>query len=132
MYNRIQNQIHLIKKYYFSSKYLASCSVILQKSYNNTIEQCSIVDDEQIKGVEKENKANPTNSVENDKTNNDAISSTFSTYRYTKEDIDSFFVSDNGQKEKHALEESICRPLIGIQSNKPFLYYCKIHPGREH
>ena len=41
------------------------------------------------------------------------ISSYSSTYRYTKDDINIFFASDNGQKEDHTLEESICKLLIG-------------------
>ena len=42
-----------------------------------------------------------------------------------------FFTSNNGQEEEHSLEESICRPLIGKQSNKPFFYYCKLDPKVE-
>ena len=52
-------------------------------------------------------------------------------YRYTKEDIDNFFDSDNGQIREHTLEESICRPLIGIRDYKPFFLYCKICPRVE-
>ena len=38
-----------------------------------------------------------------------AYSSSCTNYKYTKEDIDNFFASDNGQQEEHSLEESICR-----------------------
>jgi len=41
-------------------------------------------------------------------------------YKCTKEDIDNFFASDNGQKEEHILEESICEPLIEQKNYKPF------------
>ena len=55
------------------------------------------------------------------------ISSNFcSSYRYNLEQIEEFFASDNGQVENHTLEDSICRPLIGKQINKPFFHYCKI------
>jgi hypothetical protein len=121
----------LLKKYFFSGNHHTSCSFILQKSRNSTIEHYSIVDDKQTKDFEKENTEIPANKVKNDKTNNNSISSTFSTYKYTKEDIDNFFVSDNGQGEDHTLEESICRPLIGIQNYKPFFKYCKICPKVE-
>jgi hypothetical protein len=52
-----------------------------------------------------------------------------SSYRYNLEQIEEFFDSENGQKEQeHSLEESICRPLIGIQSYTPNLKYCKTCP----
>jgi replicative DNA helicase Mcm len=57
-----------------------------------------------------------------------AIKSNSSTYRYTPEQIEEFYASDNGQEEEHTLEESICRPLIGKQTSKPFFHYCKICP----
>jgi hypothetical protein len=56
----------------------------------------------------------------------------YSTYRYTPEQIEEFFASDNGQQEEHTLEESICRPLIGIQNYKPFFYYWKEDPKLEY
>ena len=58
-------------------------------------------------------------------------SSLYPIYKYTKENIEKFFDSDNGQKEEHTLEESICRPLIGQQNYKPFFYYCKEDPKVE-
>src|SRR6476646_10684595 len=58
-------------------------------------------------------------------------SSNISNYKYTVEDIDNFFASDNGQEEEHTIEESICRPLIGKHSYKPFFHYCKICPKVE-
>jgi len=121
---------NLIEKYFFSDIHPSSCSVILQKFHNNTIEHYSIVDG-QVNEVEKEDSEIPANSVENYITNNNAILSTFSTYRYTKEDIDNFFDSDNGQKEEHSFEESICRPLIETREYKPFFKYCKICPKVE-
>ncbi len=46
----------LLKKYFFNSKHHTSCSVILQKSYNNTIEHYSIIDeqtkDNEIRDIE--------------------------------------------------------------------------------
>jgi hypothetical protein len=60
-----------------------------------------------------------------------AESSKSSTYSYTIDDIEKFFASDNGQNEEHSLEDNICRPLIGQQSNKPFFYYCSEHPNLE-
>jgi hypothetical protein len=115
----------LLEKYFFSAEHPTSCSVILQKFYNNTIEHYSIVDDDQTKDIQEENTKNSSNSVENEITN-ETISSTFSTYKYTKEDIKKFYASDNGQEEEHTLEESICRPLIGQQNIKPFFYYCRL------
>ena len=52
-------------------------------------------------------------------------------YTYTIDHIENFFYSDNGQQEEHVIEESICRPLIGKQSYKPFFYYCKEDPKVE-
>ena len=60
-----------------------------------------------------------------------ANSTSYLRYDYTIEDIDSFFASNRGQKEKHPLEESICRPLIGQQNTKPYFYYCKENPKIE-
>ena len=54
-----------------------------------------------------------------------------SSYKYTEEDIEKFFDSDNGQEEEHTLEDSICRPLIGLQNYKPFFLYCKMCPEVE-
>jgi hypothetical protein len=59
------------------------------------------------------------------------LSSALQNYTYTTEDIDTFFASDNGQEEEHELEQSICRPLIGRQNNKPYFYYCKEYPKVE-
>jgi hypothetical protein len=61
--------------------------------------------------------------VVNDSSNTANLSSVLPNYTYTKEDMDNFFYSDNGQEEKHNLEESICRDLIGKQSKKPYFYY---------
>jgi hypothetical protein len=65
------------------------------KSYNNTIEYCSIVDGQtngnQIKATERS-----SNKVNSDLTDN-PVSLDYSTnYAYTKEDIDNFYASDNG------------------------------------
>ena len=35
------------------------------------------------------------------------------------------------RQKNHTLEESICRPIIGIQNYKPFFKYCKICPKVE-
>ncbi len=122
----------LLEKYFFNSnQHHTACSVILTRSYNNTIEHYSIL--EQTNGIEKEQNVdskNPSNRVENYKTDNITLSNP-STYEYTKADIENFFASDNGQEEYNSLEESICRPLIGQQSNKPFFYYCKEDPKVE-
>jgi hypothetical protein len=55
--------------------------------------------DTQTIDVEKEDTEIPSNSVEDNITNNNAISSTFSIYKYTKEDIEKFFASGNGQQK---------------------------------
>lgn len=96
---------NLLEKYFFNSEYHTSCSVVLPNFDTNNIEKSSIV-------------------VDNDP-------STFSTYKYTIEDIDNFFASNRGQKEKHTLEESICRPLIEQHIYKPYFYYCKLDPKIE-
>ena len=61
----------------------------------------------------------------------DTQASILANYLYSKEDIENFFTSDNGQKEDYTLEESICRPLIGKQKDKPYFLYCKICPKVE-
>jgi hypothetical protein len=71
------------------------------------------------------------NKVENDATDTTISTSNNSNYKYSIEDIDDFFASDNGQQEEHSLEDSICRLLIKQQSNKPFFYYCKLCPKVE-
>lgn len=71
------------------------------------------------------------NNVTNNSTNTDNILSSSTNYRYTVDNIEKFFASDNEQEEEHSLEDSICRPLIGLRSNKPFFYYCKIDPKVE-
>ncbi|HXS59327.1 MAG TPA: hypothetical protein VN703_00760 [Candidatus Sulfopaludibacter sp.] len=53
-------------------------------------------------------------------------------YRYTPEQIEEFYASNNGQEEEeHPYEESIYRPLISKQIHKLFFYYCKICPKVE-
>ena len=59
------------------------------------------------------------------------ITNSCSSYRYTPQQIEEFFASDNGQVEEHHLEESICRPLIDKQNYKPYFYHCKICPKIE-
>ncbi len=117
----------LLEKYFFNlNHHHTSCSVILQKSYNNTIEHYSIID-EQTKTNEIRDIESSANRAVNDLTNTaNIISFSSSNCRFTKEDIDKFFASDNGQEEEHTLEESICRPLIGQQEYQPFFYYCNI------
>ena len=51
-----------------------------------------------------------------------------SSYKYTEEDIEKFFASDFEYHKEHSLEDSICRPLIGRQNYKPFLYFLKDDP----
>ena len=58
-------------------------------------------------------------------------SNSCSSYIHTAEDIEKFFVSDTGQEEEHSIEDSICRPLIGKQTYKPFFYYCMEDPDVE-
>jgi hypothetical protein len=48
----------LLEKYFFNSEYHTSCSVVLQRFHNNSIEYYSMVDDEQTKYIEVENKEN--------------------------------------------------------------------------
>ena len=54
------------------------------------------------------------NESENDfidgSTNIVSSSKSCSSYKYTKEDIDNLFASDNGQEVEHSLEDNICRP----------------------
>lgn len=59
------------------------------------------------------------------------ITNSCSNYRYTTQQIEEHFASENSQVENHTLEESICRPLIGKQIHKPFFHYCKICPKVE-
>jgi len=59
------------------------------------------------------------------------ITNSCSSYRYTPQQIEEFFASDNEQMKEHFLEESICRPLIGKQIHKPYFHYCKICPKVE-
>ena len=79
----------------------------------------------------EQRKGNGTYRILEGSTNAVNISFTLPNYNYTKEDIEKFFASDNGQKEFHTLEESICAPLIGKQNNLPFFYYCKLDPKVE-
>jgi hypothetical protein len=116
----------LIEKYYFNSKHLTSCSVILTKSYNNTIKYYSIDTQTKDKEENEDKEQDPYNSANN--TNGEFIkcstdiasTSNHSIYPFTIEEIEEFFVSDSGQQKEHSLEESVCRPLIGKQSEKPF------------
>ena len=59
------------------------------------------------------------------------ITNSCSTYRYTPQQIEEFFASDDRLVEEHSFEDSICRPLIGKQIHKPFFHYCKICPKVE-
>ena len=59
------------------------------------------------------------------------ITNSCSSYRYTTQQIEEHFASNNGQEEEHTLEDSICKPLIGKQIHKPFFHYCKICPKVE-
>jgi|tagenome__1003787_1003787.scaffolds.fasta_scaffold20944990_3 hypothetical protein len=54
-----------------------------------------------------------------------------SSYRYTPQQIEEHFASENSQVEDHTFEDSICRPLIGQHCYKPFFHYCKICPKVE-
>ncbi len=126
----------LIEKYFFNQIHHTSCSVIFTKSYNNTIEHYSIPYEQMEYNIENEDEkkeqfaADEVNKVI-DNSIDITISSSSTNYPYTKEEIDNFFASDNGQEEEHTLEESICRPLIGQQTNKPYFLYCKIDPKVE-
>jgi hypothetical protein len=67
--------------------------------------------------------------VINKSTNDITLSPSSTNYRYTIEDINNSFASNNRQgEEDHTLENSICRPLIGKQTSKPFFHYCKKCP----
>jgi hypothetical protein len=93
------------------------------------------VDDDQSKDGKEEENDNEELDNSTDKINatkdSAVIESNSSTYKYTEDDVEEFFASDNGQEEEHTLEESICRPLIGIRDYKPFFKYCKICPKVE-
>jgi hypothetical protein len=69
--------------------------------------------------------------VVNDSLHTANLSSTLPNYEYTKEDIDNFFASDNGQMKSIPPEANIGMSLIGQQSYKPFFYYCKKHSNIE-
>ena len=124
----------LLDKYFFSENHHTSCSVIETKYYNNVIEESSIP---KLTNTDmKEDGDLKLGVVDSDNSrieeSEDTISSnSCSGYRYTPQQIEEFFASDNGQGEEHTLEDSICRPLIGKQIHKPFFYYCKICPKIE-
>jgi hypothetical protein len=103
--------------------------------HNNTIEQYSIVEDESTKVNEEENKKSKESESLVDKIDNPTDIATvkhdYSPYRYTPEQTEEFFASSNGQTEDHNLEDSICRPLIGIQSITSSFLYCKLDPKVE-
>jgi hypothetical protein len=102
----------LLEKYYFNSNhYHTACSVILQKSYNNSIEHYSIID-AQTKANEILDVEISANRAVIDSSTTNTISINSSVYRFTKENIDNFFASNTGQASEHTLEESICRPSI--------------------
>jgi hypothetical protein len=80
-------------------------------------------------GKEEDDKELENNHIKNlpfndTKSSNDLLS---------KSDIEKFFDLDfNFQQQKgHSLEESVCKPLIGKQKDKPFFYYCKEHQDVE-
>ena len=99
----------LLEKYFFSKGYYTSCSVVLQKSYNNSIEESSI-DDRQTEANEEETEKLKESESYRDKINTStdttAIESNYSPYRYTSEQIEEFFASDHGQVGEHTLEDS--------------------------
>ena len=107
-------------------------------SSDNVLEPLKVLENQKQIDDRKENesfieqrKGNGTYRILEGSTNAVNISFTLPNYNYTKEDIEKFFASDNGQKEVHTLEESICAPLIGKQNNLPFFYYCKLDPKVE-
>jgi hypothetical protein len=125
----------LLERYFFSENYHTSCSVIETKYYNNIIKESSIVDEksevtEEDGNIEQYSYESENNFIDYSK---DTISSSKSCsgYRYTTQQVEEFFVSDNGQEEEHSLEDSICWPLIGQQNYKPYFLYCKEDPKVE-
>jgi hypothetical protein len=101
-------------------------------------EVLEVLENQNQLGDKKENETiieytidNAVNKVDTDSSYNATISYTLSNYQYTKEDIEKFFVSYAGQEDDHTLEESICRPLIGKHTYKPFFRYCKEDPAVE-
>jgi len=116
----------LLDGYFFNETHHTSCSVIETKYYNNIIKESSIKEED--RGIEESSSKNSEDSPIHDLPKNDKDSSkSCSAYRYTPQQIEEFFASDNGQ-EDHTLEESICMSLIGQHSYKPYFYYCKEDP----
>ena len=107
-------------------------------SSDKVLEVLEVLEDEKQLKDGKENETTTEQKIDNTadkvlKSSTNAASklSVLPNYKYTKDDIDKFFDSDNGQKEEHVLEESICIPLIGQHNYKPFFLYCKICPKVE-
>lgn len=86
-----------------------------------------------IKGLSslKNSENSPIDDLPKDSTYTTISYKSCSMYRYTPQQIEQFFASDNGQEEDHNLDESICMPLIGQLSYKPYFYYCKEDPKVE-
>jgi hypothetical protein len=118
----------LLEKYFFNEKHHTSCSVVETKYYNNVIEESSTVGEQSEVTEVDGNTGQYSNGSENnfidDFTDTVSSSNSCSSYKHAREQIEKFFVSDNGQEEEHTVEESIYRPLIGQQNYKPFFYYC--------
>ena len=68
----------LLKRYFFSENHHTSCSVILTKFHNNSIEQYYMVDDEQTKDSEIENTENFDEA--NEQSQQDAIKKSYECY----------------------------------------------------
>ncbi len=97
------------------------------------LEVLEVLEDEKQLKNGKENETTTEQKIDNaaDKvlkssTNAASKLSVLPNYKYTKEDIDKFFASNNGQKDDHVLEDSVCMSLIGQRSYKPYFLYCKI------
>lgn len=121
----------LLEKYFFNKNYYTSCAVILTKYHNNSIKESSIVDekintDEKEEDKKSEESDGSIGKIDNSTDDTAANETNYSSYRYTKDNIDNFFESENGQQEDHTIEQSICKDLIGQQNTRPFFYYCKL------
>jgi hypothetical protein len=82
----------LLERYFFSENHHTSCSVIETKYYDNIIEEISII--KQTIADTEEDGDSANNDIEESK---DIVSSkSCSSYKYTEEDIEKFFDSDNG------------------------------------
>src|SRR3954453_18998206 len=94
----------LLNRYFFNEKHHhTSCSVIETKGYNNIIQDSYMVYEQSKVTRENENTEQYSNESENnfidDSKDTISLSKSCSSYRYTPQQIENLFVSDNGQEE---------------------------------